>query len=309
MVLAFRSNTILIQSTANAACDIGAPASIADDDILIFVIDRAVVTGAIVWPTDFVELWTADYGGDGNLAAAWKRASSESGTYNATWTGNSRNVGIMYAISGADTSGNPTTVGTAATGTTASPDPPSADPGSSAARLAIAVYGCERKADSFTQPSGYTEPSSSDGSTSGGGAQGQHSTLGLSHRTYTGQAENPGTAAIVSTSSADWAAQTIVFDPAITGVSGDAALIGKEQNPLGIPIHEVGVIPDYKIILTNPKNLIVGIRSQIKLRKAVADRTAIATDTRFYMATIREDFAIEEYDAISICEEFDFDWA
>ena len=91
--------------------------------------------------------------------------------------------------------------------------------------------------------------------------------------------------------------------------AGDAALIGKEQNPLGIPIHEVGVIPDYKIILTNPKNLIVGIRSQIKLRKAVADRTAIATDTRFYMATIREDFAIEEYDAISICEEFDFDWA
>lgn len=91
--------------------------------------------------------------------------------------------------------------------------------------------------------------------------------------------------------------------------AGDMALVGKEQSPLGIPIKEVGVIPDYKIILTNPKNLIVGIRSKIKLRRAVNDRAAISTDTRYYQATIREDFAIEEYDAISVCNEFDYSWA
>lgn len=91
--------------------------------------------------------------------------------------------------------------------------------------------------------------------------------------------------------------------------AGDQALLGKEQNPLGIPIVEVGAWPDYKIMLTHPKNLIVGIRSQVKMRKAVLDKAAISTDTRFYMGTVREDFVIEEYDAISMCDEFDFDWA
>ncbi len=91
--------------------------------------------------------------------------------------------------------------------------------------------------------------------------------------------------------------------------AGDAALVGKELYPLGMPIIDVGVWPDYRIMLTNPKNLIVGIRSRVKMQKAVKDKAAISTDTRYYQGTIREDFQIEEYDAIAKCDEFDFSWA
>lgn len=91
--------------------------------------------------------------------------------------------------------------------------------------------------------------------------------------------------------------------------AGDIALGGKELAPLGVPILEVGGWPDYKMILTNPKNLIVGIRSRVKMRKAVNDKAAVSTDTRFYMGTVREDYAVEEYDAIAVCNEFDFSWS
>jgi len=118
----------------------------------------------------------------------------------------------MYVIRGADTGGSPPlTIGTTATGDSTEPDPPSVDPGSSEDRLAVVAYGQEANTNGrFTQPSGYTEPSDSDGGTSGGGNPATHCGLGLSYRTYTGQTENPG----IATSSVDdgWAAQTIIFD-------------------------------------------------------------------------------------------------
>jgi len=215
MALAFRSNTILVQGTVSAACNIGAPGAIVDDDILIFMLDRAVVTGAITRPSGFAELDLTTYSGARSIYAAWKRASSESGSYNFTWTGDTRSVGIMYAISGAITSGDPTTIGTIATGSDDSPDPPSTDPGSSDDRLAIAYYGAELKAGSVTQPSGYTEPSNSDGSTSGSGGPAAHSLLGVSYLLYTGQAQDPGVATL--SASGDWATNTIVLDPPAGG--------------------------------------------------------------------------------------------
>ena len=212
MALDFRSASEQLNLTANAECTVVAPSGIIDDDILIFVLERAVVTSAISWPTGFVELWGSSGNHDGgNFAGAWKRASSESGNYQATWSGNSLNVGIVYAISGALISADPITIGTVATGAGVTPDPPNADPGSSEDRLAIACYGQEGKGDNrFAEPSGYTEPANSDVGTTGSGSGAGHCGLGLSYKLYTGQAENPGTT--TSSINDGWAAQTIIFD-------------------------------------------------------------------------------------------------
>ena len=47
MALAFRSNDITINATASASCVVTAPSGIVDDDILIYVLERADVTAAI----------------------------------------------------------------------------------------------------------------------------------------------------------------------------------------------------------------------------------------------------------------------
>ena len=224
MALAYRSNNQTVNGTASASCVVTAPSGIADDDILIFSLERADVTAAITWPSGFSELFSTTHDG-GTTSCAWKRASSESGNYTASWTGNTINVGIVYAISGADTVGTPVTIGTTSTGTGTAPDPPSSDPGSSDARLSIVVIGQEGKTGNgfLTPPSGYTEPTNSDGGTTGGGGPGAHCGLALSYRTYTGQAEDPGTA--TSGTSDGWAANTIVFDKAIV-IKSLAAAIG-----------------------------------------------------------------------------------
>jgi hypothetical protein len=224
VALAFRSNHQTINGTASASCVVTAPSGIADDDILIFALERADVTAAITWPSGFTELFDTTHDG-GSTACAWKRASSESGNYTASWTGTTRNVGIMYAVSGAATAGTPVTIGTTATGSGTTPDPPSSDPGSSDDRLAVVVIGQEGKGDArFTPPSGYTEPATnSDGGTTGGGSGAGHCGLGLSYRTYTGQAENPGTA--TSATNDGWAANTIVFDPLAASIVSLAASI------------------------------------------------------------------------------------
>ena len=92
--------------------------------------------------------------------------------------------------------------------------------------------------------------------------------------------------------------------------AGDSALLGKngELTPLGIPALEVGAWPDDKILLTHPKNLIAGIWRKVKIRKATQDRTAVATDTRYYQATVRQDFQVEEVDACAMAEGIDFSW-
>lgn len=211
MALAFRSNDMTENATAGASCVVTAPAGIADGDILVFAVERAVVTGAIIWPSGFNELWDQTHFGGSN-ACSWKRAASESGDYTASWTGDSRNVGIIFAISGAVATGDPTTLGTIVTGTGTSIDPPSSDPGSSAARLAVVVIGQEGKNSArFTPDPAYTEPANADGGTSGAGPGGDHCGLTMAYRTYTGQAEDPG--AWTSSVNDGYVAQTIVFDP------------------------------------------------------------------------------------------------
>jgi hypothetical protein len=214
MAIAFRSNTIGLDNNEDNSNVVGAPSGLADDDIMIFAVVRANNQLAITWPGTFAELFTQDYTGGSNLAVAWQRAASESGSYTASWGGSiSRSCGIMYAISGCLTTANPITTGTAVSnGPVTSLDPPSADPGFSAARMAIAIYAQDGKGNGrFTQPSGYTEPTNSDGGTTGMGSAAQHCGLGMSYLLYTGQAEDPGT--VTSSINDHYATNTLILDP------------------------------------------------------------------------------------------------
>lgn len=60
------------------------------------------------------------------------------------------------------------------------------------------------------------------------------------------------------------------------------------------------VLPDDKIILTDPKNLIVVNTYGMKIRKTVEGKEAIMKDKRFYVVHFDFDPIIEELDAAAI---------
>ncbi len=206
----FRSASSQPGDPAATSTTVTAPAGIADDDILVFLLDRAEVTSAITWPSGFAELRQTNYAG-GSLAMAWKRAASESGNYTASWTGSSRSGAIMYAVSGAFTTGTPVFLSSgAAVNTGTNPDPPQVSAGPDD-YLAIAFFGQEGKstARQSATPSGYTEPANSDTGTSGGGSPASHCGIAASYRAFTGSSEDPGTA--TSDINDNWCADTVLI--------------------------------------------------------------------------------------------------
>jgi hypothetical protein len=84
-----------------------------------------------------------------------------------------------------------------------------------------------------------------------------------------------------------------------TTSAGDSVIAGNSVKPLGIPIVEVASWPDDAVMLTYPKNLIWGIYRLIKSRKTTTAKDCIMKDLRFYNITTRQDFEIEETDAVS----------
>lgn len=83
-----------------------APASLANDDILLYVVYKEN-TGAITWPSGFTER-AAITASDSSfrLHVAEKRAASESGTYTASWTGNNWRNYALLAYRGCVASGS-----------------------------------------------------------------------------------------------------------------------------------------------------------------------------------------------------------
>jgi len=67
--------------------------------------------------------------------------------------------------------------------------------------------------------------------------------------------------------------------------------------PASIPFVSVPRMPADKIILTNPKNLIVVNTYDVKIRKTVEGKEAIMQDKRFYVVHLDFDPIIEEKDA------------
>jgi len=218
--MAFRSANEASANTTSVT--VTAPAGIADDDILIMSVDRGALTSAITWPTDFVEITggAVDYAG-GSLRAAWKRASSESGNYQASWTGSGRVTAGITAHSGAATSGTPVLATNTSGGASSTPDPPNLTGLTSSVTYDfVAVAGQEGKGDNrFTGvPTNYTERV--DIGTSGSGSGVGHSSVCMATEdAQTGQtAENPGT--FTSTVSDSWAALTIsIAAPAVVTVT------------------------------------------------------------------------------------------
>lgn len=72
------------------------------------------------------------------------------------------------------------------------------------------------------------------------------------------------------------------------------------QSPASIPTVQVPRMPDDKIILTDPQNLIVVNTYDVKIRKTVEGKEAIMADKRFYVVHLDSDPVIEELDATAI---------
>ncbi|WP_368655142.1 major capsid protein [Ornithinibacillus sp. 4-3] len=72
--------------------------------------------------------------------------------------------------------------------------------------------------------------------------------------------------------------------------------------PASIPALPVPSVPHGKIILTNPKNLIVVNSYSVKIRKTTEGKEAIMKDKRFYVTHLDFDPIIEEKDAAVLIE-------
>ena len=70
--------------------------------------------------------------------------------------------------------------------------------------------------------------------------------------------------------------------------------------PARIPVVECPSMPDTRIILTDPKNLIVVNTYGMQIRKTVEGKEAIMQDKRFYVVHLDYDPVIEETDATAI---------
>jgi len=74
------------------------------------------------------------------------------------------------------------------------------------------------------------------------------------------------------------------------------------KSPASIPSIPVPSLPDDKILLVDPQNLIVVNTYDVKIRKTVEGKEAIMADKRFYVIHLDFDTIIEELDACAIIE-------
>lgn len=83
-------------------------------------------------------------------------------------------------------------------------------------------------------------------------------------------------------------------------VAGGIITDRRVENPASIPAVEVPSMPDDKIILTDPQNLIVVNSYNVVIRKTTEGESAIMQDKRFYVVHFDFDTIIEELDAAAI---------
>jgi hypothetical protein len=75
---------------------------------------------------------------------------------------------------------------------------------------------------------------------------------------------------------------------------------GAARGPLGIPFWEVPAMPDDRMILIEPRNIVRVVTWQIRRRKVTGetDMQLAALDKRFYVFFMSRDVIVEEEDAI-----------
>lgn len=85
--------------------------------------------------------------------------------------------------------------------------------------------------------------------------------------------------------------------------AGDAALLGGgtvTDRPLNIPIVEVPSMPDTRIVLLNPRNVVRVVTWDVRRRRVTGetDKELAATDKRFYVLHVKTDVVVEEDEAL-----------
>ena len=82
--------------------------------------------------------------------------------------------------------------------------------------------------------------------------------------------------------------------------AGDAALIGDPQRPgpFGYPIVQDATMPKDVIVLTDPRNLILGLALEIAVRRDASSKDVISRGVRYYQIDLAADVQVETADAI-----------
>jgi hypothetical protein len=98
--MAFRSASAAAAASSNSST-FTAPTGIQDGDILVIALHYDNAPGTITWPSGFTQFVSYIYNGSTkNVRAAWKVASSESGSYVVSTTNTIYRSGVMGAWSG-----------------------------------------------------------------------------------------------------------------------------------------------------------------------------------------------------------------
>ena len=153
MAVAFRSAATLT-TTSGTSLAVAAPAGLADNDVMIAavrVLSGAAITAPAGWTVIRALAQTTVY---------WKRASSESGTYTWSWTGNSQARATISAYTGVALTGSPVDAENGAEVTSAvnTITAPSCSPATSNAFLVfIALIRASGVDTTSTPPGGMTE--------------------------------------------------------------------------------------------------------------------------------------------------------
>lgn len=89
-----------------------------------------------------------------------------------------------------------------------------------------------------------------------------------------------------------------ILDKAITvgGIISDRRV----ENPCSIPTIAAPAMPDDKLLLVDPKNLVVVNTYDMKIRKTTEGKEAVMQDKRFYVIHFDFDAIVEELDAAAI---------
>lgn len=84
--------------------------------------------------------------------------------------------------------------------------------------------------------------------------------------------------------------------------SGDVILLGATgKTPYGYPILEDPAVPTGMVIFTDPRNLIIGLATDVRVSRDASSKDVISRGVRYYQIDLAADVRIEEPDALVLC--------
>jgi hypothetical protein len=84
--------------------------------------------------------------------------------------------------------------------------------------------------------------------------------------------------------------------------SGDAVLLGATgRAPYGYPILEDPAMPVGNFVLTDPRNLLIGLALDIRVSRDASSKDVLSRGVRYYQIDLAADAKVEEPDAMVVC--------